>query len=106
MDGSNEDDVWHKLSYERVEFMGQKEPVDYPVDNDHDKKYKKYRATFYLNTNLLKDYIDHYAIISSYTKTCVSNVFEDITGKYAKPYKTIWSHSSALYVFTLNHVMS
>jgi len=89
IEGSNEDDVWHQLLAKKVEFMDRYENVDYAVVNDLDTKYKKYRALFLIKDDTLKMSIDHYAIISSYTKTCASNMFEDITGKYAKPYKTI-----------------
>lgn len=86
MEGSNEDDVWHQLSHETLEFKERKEAVDYPFDGGL-KKYKKYKMTFSMKDNTLKMYIGHYAIISSYTKTCTSNIFEDITGKYVMPYK-------------------
>lgn len=86
IEGSNDDDVWDQLLHKTLVFNDRKEAVDFLTD-DSDKKYKNYKMTFKMKESASKMHIGHYAIISSYTKTCTSNIFEDVTGKYVMPYK-------------------
>ena len=86
IEGSNDDDVWDQLLHKTLVFNDRKEAVDFLTD-DSDKKHKNYKITFRMKESASKMHIGHYAIISSYTKTCTSNIFEDVTGKYVMPYK-------------------
>jgi len=86
IEGSNDDDVWDQLLQKTLVFNDRKEAVDFLID-DSDKKHKHYKMTFRMKESASKMHIGHYAIISSYTKTCTSNIFEDVTGISVMPYK-------------------
>jgi len=87
---SNDSQTWESLynsdDHNGLDIVSRKTAQDLLFNPS--QKFKEYEMSFKMKDASSKMYLGQYGIVESFTKICTSNLFKDITGDYAAPYKT------------------
>jgi len=86
LQASNDLENWSELYNSQLSFVNRMSAKDFLL-LENKQAFKHYSITFVRKDTSSQMYLGNYGLVQAYTKSCISNVFADITGHSLLPYK-------------------
>jgi len=86
LQASNDLENWSELYNSQLSFVNRMSAKDFLL-LENKQAFKHYSITFVRKDTSSQMYLGNYGLVQAYSKSCISNVFADITGHSLLPYK-------------------